>query len=190
MKPVIIIAIAFVLLFIPSNTFAQENDKTPPTNVRNGTDTWTFVEDSTGRITIWLPDSEFETAYSLMSDESQINFIGTWSAQVAPCDYILENFDQIPFTEQEYTIETWKSCANGEVETDFLTSKLNEVIEELKEDNIKSLKQNEKLSNKLDKMNEESLANNIIIAVVSILVTLLVSIYFFKKKPEIHKIEM
>jgi len=194
LKPVIIIAIAIVLL-IPISVFAQENDKPQSTNVRNGTDIWTFVENSTGRINIWLPDSEFETAYYLLSDETQVNFIGSWAAQVAPCDYILENYDQIPSSEQEHTIETWKSCANGEIESDFLTSKLNEVIEELKdeilelrEDNKKLLNQNEKLSDKLDKMNDESLRNNIIIAIVSIVAAFVVSRHFFKKKPEIVKI--
>jgi len=63
MKPVIIIAIAFVLL-IPSNVFAQDDSESEPNFLRNGTDVFTFEESASAPIPNTTLENRIQTSES------------------------------------------------------------------------------------------------------------------------------
>ena len=70
MKPVIIIAIAFVLL-IPSNIFAQDNNESINNFVRNETDVVTFEESASAPI----PNTTLENRIQNSDSNTLINGI-------------------------------------------------------------------------------------------------------------------
>ncbi len=64
MKSVIIIAIAFVLLFIPLDIFAQDDNESGNNVIRNGTDTWAFEESTSAPIPNTTIQNRIQTSES------------------------------------------------------------------------------------------------------------------------------
>lgn len=104
------------------------------------------ILNSTEVFDTWLQESGYEETIRILDPEDQMVVF----ARVANnCDSILERYNNTK-EEQNKILEDWEKCANGEIKSDFLTSKLSEIIEEQRE-NIKQLRNdNDALLQKLD----------------------------------------